>query len=59
MSEAVTPKFCDERHTVLNEWCNKLETGVEVNRKAINGQKNWLIGVLVVVIVNLIVLVLK
>ncbi len=59
MNETFNEALCDERHSTLDKWCNKLEAGVGENKKAINGQKNWIIGVLVVVVLNLIVLLAK
>ena len=53
MSETFNKDLCEERHGTLDKWCNGLEVRVVENRKAINGQKNWLIGVLVAVILNL------
>ena len=53
MSDDYNKDLCDERHDNLDKWVNKVETNVKENRKAINGQKNWIIGVLVAVVLNL------
>ncbi len=59
MADEYNKELCNEKHTALHEWLTKTEFGVEVNRKAINGQKNWIIAVLVAVILNGILVALK